>query len=88
MSNNAVGALTRTLDLFFGTDHLAFTVVSEHPMADPKTRTYQRFSEWASDMVEVRIYQGIHFRAADTAARKQGRRVAKWAFKHFLRPVK
>ena len=32
-------------------------------------------------MVDVRIYQG------DTAGRSQERHVAKWAFKHFLRPV-
>ena len=38
-------------------------------------------------MVNAGIYEGIHFRFADTAARSQGRHVAKWAFKHFLRPV-
>ncbi len=37
--------------------------------------------------MDARVYQGIHFRFADTAARKQGRDVAKWAFEHFLRPV-
>jgi hypothetical protein len=82
-----VGALTRTLELFFGTDQITFTAVSQHPLADPKTRTYTRFSDLSWDTVDVRIYQGIHFRFADKAARKQGRRVAKWAFKHFLRPV-
>jgi hypothetical protein len=41
----------------------------------------------AQDAVDVRIYQGIHFRFADTAALKQGRHVAKWTFNHFLRPV-
>jgi hypothetical protein len=38
-------------------------------------------------VVNARIYEGIHFRFADTVARRQGREVAKWAFKHFLRPV-
>ena len=86
-ANNVVGALTRILELFFGTDQMPFTVVSEHPQADPKTRTYQRFSELAADMVEVRIYQGIHFRFADEEARKQGRHVAQWVFGHFLQPI-
>lgn len=86
-ANNAVGALTRTLELFFGTDQLTFTVFSQHPLAVPNTRTYYRFSDLAWDTVDVRIYQGIHFRFADTAARKQGRQVARWAFKHFLQPV-
>jgi hypothetical protein len=38
-------------------------------------------------VVNVRVYQGIHFRFADVIARKQGRHVAQWAFAHFLRPL-
>jgi len=38
-------------------------------------------------VVEARIYLGIHFRFADTAARRQGTRVATQAFNHFLRPI-
>jgi hypothetical protein len=41
----------------------------------------------AQDVVNVRIYEGIHFRTADEVARKQGTDVAKWVFNHFLRPV-
>ena len=85
--NAVVGALTRTLELFFGTDQMPFTVVSQHPQANPKTRTYQRFSELASDMVEVRIYHGLHFRFADEAGRNQGRSVAEWVFAHVLQPT-
>jgi hypothetical protein len=86
-ANNVVGALTRTLELFFGRDDLPFTVVSEHPLADPKTRTYQRFSALATDTVEVRIYHGVHFRFADEAGRDQGRSVAEWVFANFLQPT-
>ncbi|MCI0661499.1 MAG: hypothetical protein L0220_10530 [Acidobacteria bacterium] len=39
-------------------------------------------------MVDARIYQGIHFRFADEVGRQQGRQVAKWIFKNFLRPLK
>jgi hypothetical protein len=44
-------------------------------------------SEERRDVVNSRIYEGIHFRFADVAGRRQGRQAAKWAFKHFLRPV-
>jgi hypothetical protein len=86
-ANNVVGALTRTLELFFGRDDLPFTVVSEHPLADPKTRTYQRFAELAADTVEVRIYHGVHFRFVDEEGRHQGRAVAQWVFGHVLQPT-
>jgi len=82
-ANNLTGALTRMLALFFGTDEMTFTVTSEHPLAMQKTRTYGRFSDMSSDMVDVRIYQGIHFRFADEEARDQGRHVAEWVFGHF-----
>ena len=86
-ANNAVGALTRTLELYFGTDDITFTVFSQHPLAVPNTRTYHRFSDLSWDTVDVRIYQGIHFRFADEEARKQGRHVAQWVFGHFLQPI-
>jgi hypothetical protein len=86
-ANNVSGSITRTLELFFRTDRIAFSVTSANTSAVLNPRFYQRFSELADDMVEVRIYQGIHFRAADTVGRRQGRQVATQAFKHFLRPV-
>lgn len=51
------------------------------------TRTFKRFSDARQEVVDARIYEGIHFRFADEDARKQGGQVARWAFKNFLRPV-
>ena len=81
-ANNVTGALTRSLALFFGKDDVTFTVTSDYPQATQKTRSYARFSDMASDMVNVRIYQGIHFRFGDEAARGQGTKVADWVFGH------
>ena len=81
-ANNVTGALTRALALFFGKDEVTFTVTSDYPEAAQKTRTYSRFSAMASDMVDVRIYQGIHFRFGDEEGRDQGRQVAEWVFGH------
>ena len=86
-ANNVTGAMTRTLSLFFNRDRMTFEVTSLAPLAIQKTRVYNRFSEAADDVVEARIYLGIHFRFADTAARKQGQRTAEWAFNHFLLPL-
>jgi len=86
-ANNVAGATTRTLQLFFGTDRVTFDVNTLVPQAVRKTRTYHRFSEAAQDMVNARIYLGIHFRTADLVGRAQGRRVADWTFSHFLLPL-
>jgi len=38
------------------------------------TRTYSRFSDAAEDVVDARIYEGIHFRSADEmGGSKQGK---------------
>ena len=80
--------MTRILALFFGTENMPFSVVNDMTQATRKTRTYKRFSDASDEVVEARIYEGIHFRFADEAAQKQGRDVAKWVFDRFLRPVR
>jgi hypothetical protein len=86
-ANNITGAMLRTLALYFGTDRLTFEVTSNAPLAVKKARVYRRFSAAADDVVNARIWLGIHFRFADLAARTQGQRVAEWVVGHFLLPV-
>ncbi len=86
-ANNLSGATTRTLHHFFGTDQLTFSLTSNTPQAIQKTRTYDRFSDAADDVVNARIYEGIHFRTADEMGRKQGEHVANWVFGKFLKPL-
>jgi hypothetical protein len=86
-ANNVTGAATRSLALFFGTDEMTFIVTTTNAAAIQQTRTYNRFSDAADDVVTARVFEGIHFRFADAEARKQGRHVAQWAFGHFLKPL-
>jgi hypothetical protein len=86
-ANGVSWAAMRALKLFFGTDHFTFVVTSNNPAAIPPTRTYTRFSDAGEEVLEARILQGIHFRFADEAGAKQGRKVASYVFKNFLRPV-
>ena len=86
-ANNNSGAATRMLELFFGTNEMSFIVRTTNAAAIQQTRTYSRFSDAAQDVVDARIYEGIHFRFADEDARKQGRHVAQWVFDHFLKPL-
>ena len=86
-ANNVTGAVTRMLKLFFRSDKMTFSATTTNPLALQQTRTYDRFSDAAHDVVNARIYEGIHYRFSDVVARRQGRQVAKWAFTHFLRPI-
>ena len=87
-ANNLAGSFTTIAVRFFDTDRVTFKVTSTDALAVPNERTYHRFSDLADDVVDARIYMGIHFRFADTAARREGTRVATQAFNHFLRPAR
>jgi hypothetical protein len=84
--NGVTGAATGILKLYFGKDDVPFTVTSPSKEAKEKTRNYKSFSEYAQDMVDVRIYQGLHFRFADEASREQGEKVAAEVFKAVGQP--
>jgi hypothetical protein len=86
-ANSVTAAMTRTLSQFFGRDRMTFEVTSLAPNVTQKARIYGRFSDAARDVVDARIYLGIHFRFADEVARTQGTRVAEWTFNHFLLPL-
>jgi hypothetical protein len=85
-ANNVTGAVTRILRRFFRTNKMSFPVTTTAPQAIQQTRTYNHFTDAADDVVNARVYEGIHFRFADFEARQQGESVAKWVFKNFLRP--
>ena len=81
------GAVSHMLQLFFGRDELTFQMTSTNALAPQKTRTYTRFSQAEQDVVDARVYVGIHYRNSDNTARAQGRTVANWVFRHYMRPV-
>ena len=87
-ANNITAAATRSLSLFFGTDEMNFSITTTNtgPTQDD-TRDFTGFSDVQQEVVNARIYEGIHFRFADEGARKQGRQVAQWAHGHFCQPV-
>ena len=84
-ANSITSAFMRTLELFFDDDVWTFTVTTT--VAGQGPRVYERFSAVADDVVDARIFMGIHFRFADAGARRQGKQAANWAFSHVLRPL-
>ena len=80
------GAITRMLRLFFGSDVLNFQMTTTNPNAIQKTRFFTRFSQAEQEVIDARVYVGIHYRNTDLVSRAQGLRVANWIFKNYFRP--
>jgi hypothetical protein len=89
-ANGITAAFVTTLQLFFKTDYMAFEIEKATPPQVPictNPRTFRRLSDAAQEVVDARIWLGIHFRFADEEARRLGTRVASWAFNKMLRPA-
>jgi hypothetical protein len=77
-------AFSAALEALFGTHHLRLTLTST---AVPDIRSYDSGEQLRSDVVNARIWLGIHFRFADTAARRMGVAVANWTLERFFQPT-
>jgi hypothetical protein len=79
------GAHTRVMQLFFGTDALAFQVPS---LAFPgETRSFARFSDAIAEITEARIWAGLHYRTADIQGQHLGQNVAEYGTENYFQPV-
>jgi PAP2 superfamily len=85
-SGHACGtsAFIHTLQNFFGTDKIAFSAFSNK---SGTTRSFDRFSDALKEVIDARVWAGIHFRTADMQGAVLGKKVAHWLDKHYFEPV-
>jgi hypothetical protein len=67
---------------FFGTDEVPFYATSSRFPGEQ--RAFTRFSDVTNEVVEARIWAGIHFRTADVQAADIGREIARYVHTHFF----
>ncbi len=77
----ASGSIARTLQAFFGTDQMEF---STNSVVSGTTRKFTTFTQAIEEIVDARVYSGIHFRTADEQGALMGKRVANYAQDHFF----
>src|SRR5215813_8122826 len=80
----ATSAFVYTLQNFFGTDRIAFSAFSNKSCT---TRSFERFSCALKEVIDARVWAGIHFRTADTQGAVLGKKVARYLKKHYFQPV-
>jgi hypothetical protein len=74
-------AMFESLGDFFRTDRIAFTATS---LNSGTSRSFARFSQAADEVVDARVWAGIHFRKADEDGSRIGEQVAHWRDRHFF----
>jgi PAP2 superfamily len=76
------GAIAWTLRDFFDTDRVEF---SAHSPVSGTTRHFTRLSRAIGEIIDARVYAGLHFRTADDQGARLGRHVARWRRHHYFR---
>jgi hypothetical protein len=83
--NGQAGSFTVSLGEALRTSRLNVTLPST---AVPGVfRHYDSGAALREDVVNGRMWLGIHFRTADELGRRMGERVARWALAHYFKPV-
>jgi hypothetical protein len=68
----AAGAAERALAIALGTDDVDLTITNPDVGV---TRRYARLSQLAAEVVQVRIWSGVHFRVSQEEGVKAGRKI-------------
>jgi hypothetical protein len=90
------GALFQILRRFYGTDNVAFTLVSDEFNGVTRDnngnvrpyipRSFNSFSQAEEENGQSRIYLGIHWSFDKTEGIAAGRNIGNWVFDHAFRP--
>jgi hypothetical protein len=82
------GATLGTMADFFGTDKVEITLRSGRTLDGVaiQPRTFERLSDALDEVIEARIWGGIHFRTADETGAAIGKDVAHYVRHHYFRP--
>ena len=81
----ATSSIVRTLRDFFGTNRMSFSAFSA---VSGTTRSFTRFSQAIKEVIDARVYAGIHFRTADIQGARLGKKVARWRDRHHFQPAR
>jgi VCPO second helical-bundle domain len=77
------GSIVKTLQQFFGTDEIGWTDTNNAGL----TRSFSTFSQAIDEIVDARVWSGIHSRTADIQGQRIGRHVASYRQGRYFRPV-
>jgi hypothetical protein len=74
------GSFVAALQDFFGTDAIGWTDTNNAGL----TRSFTRFSQAIDEVVDARVWSGIHFRTADEAGAVIAKQIAKYRHRNFF----
>jgi hypothetical protein len=83
--NEISGAMAQILIALFG-DSPGVTLLAHSPSNPAFDHVWTRFSQGIDEVVNARVWEGIHFRNSEELAMRAGRCVGRFVVRHALRP--
>jgi hypothetical protein len=77
------GSIVKTLQQFFGTDEIGWTDTNNAGL----TRSFTSLSQAIEEIIDARVWAGLHFRNADVQGQRIGRAVASYRQGRYFRPT-
>lgn len=77
-------ALAETLRAFYGTKKVRITLSST---VTNTTRTFQNTDDLIKEIIDARIFGGMHYRTSGVHGTIIGKKVTKWMTRHYFKPV-
>ena len=81
----ATSSAINSIRSFFGTDKIAVDMRSSRFPGEP--RHFERLSLVVKEVIDARVWGGIHFRSADVQGTVLGQKVVRWMDRHYFQPV-
>jgi len=75
-------AITATLEHFFGSDEICFAIDSNVTGLLSPVRSYARFSDALEEVLNARVYGGMHYRNSTRVGARLGKQVSRYMTRH------
>jgi hypothetical protein len=82
---NAQGSAASVLETFFGDAVPTFTMTST--TAPGVTRKFSKLSDYVTEVVNARIYDGVHYRTSGEVGAAMGKKNGQYAVQNYLKPL-
>jgi PAP2 superfamily len=79
------GSAASVLEAFFGDAVPTFTMMST--TAPGVTRKFSRLSDYVTEVVNARVYDGVHYRTSGEVGAAMGRKNGQYAVQNYLKPI-
>jgi len=74
------------LEAFFGSDSATFRLTSS--TAPGVTRSFNKLSNYVAEVVNARVYDGVHYRTSGEAGATMGRKIGQYTVENFLKRMR